>query len=56
MAATTQIEAAVVNPEMVDPVRRMAPAPKKPIPLITCAARRAGSIRTLDSVANSPKP
>lgn len=39
-AATIQMPAAVVNPR-IDPLFcRIAPAPKKPTPEITCAATR----------------
>ncbi|MNL70479.1 hypothetical protein D3C87_1954880 [compost metagenome] len=56
IAATTHREAAVVKPVMERPLRRMVPAPKKPIPLMTCAASLAGSILTPGCLANSGKP
>src|SRR5467141_2566719 len=45
IAATTQMVAAVVKPLTSDPVRRMAPAPRKPTPVTICAAMRVGSTR-----------
>ncbi|MNN81706.1 hypothetical protein D3C81_1985580 [compost metagenome] len=56
MAATTHKEAAVVRPVMESPLRRIVPAPKKPIPLMTCAANLAGSMLTPGCLANSGKP
>ena len=44
MPAATHIPAAVVRPRMDDFVLMMAPAPRKPMPLMTCAATRAGSL------------
>ena len=41
--ATTQTLAAVVSPRTVNPSRKIAPAPRKPMPLMTCAPSRAGS-------------
>ncbi|MNC51336.1 hypothetical protein D3C75_1006250 [compost metagenome] len=56
MAATTQIDAAVVKPVIDFPVKRIVPAPKNPTPVITAVARRAGSIRTFISFAKSLNP
>src|SRR5215211_1239713 len=42
-AATTQSPAAVVRPRTERPWRRMAPAPRKPMPVTTWAAIRVGS-------------
>ncbi|MNL73434.1 hypothetical protein D3C87_1988920 [compost metagenome] len=56
MAATTHKEAAVVKPVIDKPLRRMVPAPRKPIPLMTCAASLVGSKRILVSWENSEKP
>src|SRR5579862_2326026 len=44
-AATTQRLPAVVKPRTDRPSRRIAPAPRKPIPVTTCAATRVGSTR-----------
>src|ERR1700693_2302411 len=41
MAETAQIEAAVVRPRVIKPSRTIAPAPRKPMPVITPAATRA---------------
>ena len=41
--AENQSTAAVVSPRTVLPFLKMTPAPRKPIPLTTWAARRAGS-------------
>ena len=41
--AIAQMEAAVVSPFTLTPNRRMAPAPRKPMPVTTCAAILAGS-------------
>src|SRR6185437_8760860 len=46
IAATIHSEAAVVSPRTVRPFRMIAPAPRKPMPLTTCAAIRDGSRRT----------
>jgi hypothetical protein len=43
IAATTHSVAAVVSPRTDSPWRMMAPAPRKPIPVTTCAAMRVGS-------------
>ncbi len=43
-AAAIQRPAAVVRPRTVAPSRKMVPAPRKPIPLTTWAAIRAGSL------------
>ncbi len=40
MAAVAQMVAAVVNPEMVTPLLRMVPAPRKPTPVTIWAATR----------------
>ena len=42
-AATIHIPAAVVSPRTEPFICIMAPAPRKPIPVTTCAAIRAGS-------------
>ena len=42
-AAANHIVAAVVSPFTFNPWRRIAPAPRKPIPETTCAAIRPGS-------------
>src|SRR5919198_5613810 len=47
IAATTQSVAAVVSPRTERPCRMIAPAPRKPIPVTTCAATRVGSARTM---------
>ena len=39
--------AAVVSPRTESPWRMIAPAPRKPIPVTTCAAIRVGSARTM---------
>ena len=44
-AATSQMLAAVVNPRTLVPMRRMAPAPRNPMPATAPAAIREGSIR-----------
>ena len=44
--ATPQRHAAVVRPRIDVPCLRIAPAPRKPIPLTTCAAILAGSPRS----------
>ena len=44
-----QMLAAVVSPRTEAPIRRMAPAPKKPMPLTTWAAMRPGSFVGLPS-------
>src|SRR5579884_73981 len=46
IAATSQSVAAVVRPLIDRPWRMMAPAPRKPMPLTTCAATREGSSLT----------
>ena len=51
IAATNQRPAAVVSPLIVIPSRRMAPAPRKPIPETTEAAMRDGSIATRSLLA-----
>src|SRR3954451_22794667 len=58
IAATSQSVAAVVRPRIEKPWRMIAPAPRKPMPLTTCAAIRVGSARTTASplVRNSVKP
>src|SRR4051794_1320912 len=58
IAATTQSVAAVVSPRTEKPCRMIAPAPRKPIPVTTCAAMRVGSARTmlLPPARNSWKP
>src|SRR4051812_23101058 len=58
IAATSQSVAAVVRPRIENPWRMIAPAPRKPMPLTTCAAIRVGSARTTASplVRNSVKP
>ena len=43
MAIDIHIVAAVVRPFTSKPLFNMAPAPKKPTPVTTCAAKRAGS-------------
>jgi hypothetical protein len=43
MPATAQTLAAVVSPRMAFLRRMIVPAPRKPIPLTTCAATRDGS-------------
>ena len=49
MAAIAQIVAAVVSPYMVTPLRRIAPTPRKPAPVMIWAA-------TLDrSTVSNPK-
>src|SRR5579884_702404 len=43
IAATSQRLAAVVRPRIVNPWRKMTPAPRKPMPVTICAATRDGS-------------
>lgn len=43
MAATAQMLAAVVTPLTSNPVRKIVPAPRKPIPVTTWAATRSGA-------------
>ena len=48
IAAAAQMIAAVVKPEIASFfLCKITPAPKKPMPLITCAASRIGSVRIL---------
>jgi len=49
IAETTQMEAAVVRPRTKFLLLTIVPAPRKPIPVITPAAARAGSMRIADS-------
>ena len=42
MAAVAQIVAAVVSPDMVTPLRRIVPAPRKPTPVTIWAATLIG--------------
>jgi hypothetical protein len=53
IAATSQRLAAVVNPRIVKPWRKISPAPRKPIPVTTCAATRVGST-VLDGKSEKP--
>jgi hypothetical protein len=49
IAATIQMQAAVVRPWTDKPVLRMTPAPRKPIPVMAPAAILVGSNRTYAS-------
>ena len=55
IAETMKIEAAVVKPITEPLARIIAPAPIKPIPVITCAAMRPGSARLPGKISRNRK-
>ena len=60
IAEFTQIVAAVVIPSTVSPWRRIAPPPRKPMPVTICPATRLVSPTPLvisrDRIVNSAEP
>ena len=58
MPAVIQIEAAVVSPRTVRPSRMIAPAPRKPMPVMIPCAMRVGSMaaRVLPAALRNHSP